>query len=271
MSSQPALSNEDLAGSWQELGVRPGDVLMVHGSLSAFGPVHLGAQGIISSLRTAVGRSGTLVMPAFTPRIADPSPQTSGLCAQTQHGRDAVPDFDATGPSQMGAISEALRKSADTVRSTHPQVSVIAQGPAAAEIVAKQTLGYAVGRQSPFAAVRRLNGRILLLGVGHNRNTFLHHAESLCPLHRRKLRRFPMRVQGERVWIEAPDVADDLDTLFPRVGLEFEELGTTTVGQIGRAHCRLLDADSFVDFAVGRLEHYLRLLPVGAPPPSPAR
>ena len=214
MSHRTALSHEDLVSSWRALGVRAGDVLMVHASLSAFGPVRGGAGEIVDSLRAAIGRSGTLVMPAFTPQIADPMPPGAIPSADAQAKRDAVPYFDPVGPSQMGAVPDALLGSVGTMRSDHPQVSVIAQGPAAAQVVAHQSLGYAVGQQSPFAAVRTLKGRILLLGVGHNRNTFLHHAESLCPSHRRKLRRFPMKIHAERVWIEVPDVADDLDTLF---------------------------------------------------------
>ncbi|MET3806072.1 aminoglycoside 3-N-acetyltransferase [Nakamurella sp. UYEF19] len=249
---------DDLTVGWDALGVHRGDVLMVHASLSAFGVVQDGAQGIVDSIRAAVGRSGTIVVPTFTPQIADPAPEVTGARSlEVRARREAVPVFWSDTPSQMGAVAETLRRSTGTLRSSHPQVSVAAQGPAAAEIIARQSLGYAVGAESPFAAVRRLGGRILLLGVGHNRNTFLHHAESLSILHRHKLRRFPMIIGAERVWVEVPDVADDLDTLFPRIGAEFEELGTSSVSLVGQASCRLLDADSFVRFATPRFGFYL--------------
>jgi aminoglycoside N3'-acetyltransferase len=43
-----------------ELGVRPGDVVMVHASLRAIGPVVGGANTIIRALLDAVGPAGTL-------------------------------------------------------------------------------------------------------------------------------------------------------------------------------------------------------------------
>ena len=77
------------------------------------------------------------------------------------------------------------------------------------KIVSRQSLGFAVGPDSPFGRLYDLGGHILLVGVGHNRNTFLHYAETLTPRPRLKVRRFPQLVDSERVWIETDDVGDD--------------------------------------------------------------
>lgn len=83
---------------------------------------------------------------------------------------------------------------------------------------------------SPFEHRLDLDGHILLIGVGHNRNSFLHHAESLTPKPRLKQRRFPMLVDGERVWWETTDVGDDNDTHFPGIGEGYEyEADVTSV------------------------------------------
>jgi aminoglycoside N3'-acetyltransferase len=143
------------------------------------------------------------------------------------------------------------------VRSSHPQASVTAVGARAQEIVASQSLGFALGRESPFGRLYRLAGHILLVGVGHNRNTFLHHAETLTPNPRLKVRRFPLELDGERIWAETLDVGNDNDTYFPLVGREFDQQNGITPIQVGNAACRLLPARPFVDHAVRRLTELL--------------
>ena len=194
------------------------------------------------------------MVPTFTRRVADPDPGEVGApAASVRARRERVPCFHAGLPSSMGAIPEALRSLPESVRSSHPQASVTAVGARAHEIVASQSLGFALGRDSPFARLHRLGGHIVLLGVGHNRNTFLHHAESLTPNPRLKVRRFPLLLDGERVWVETLDVGNDNDTFFPLVGREFEERHGITPTIVGNAACRLLPARPFVDFAVRRL------------------
>lgn len=139
------LTVDDLAQGWRELGVEKGMALIVHASLSALGPVEGGAAAVVDSLRTAIGSAGTLVMPAFTPQIADPDPtHVVSADASVRERRDAVATFDSDLPGRMGAVAEALRSLPDSVRSTHPQVSVAAVGAQAEFVVAHQTLGFAL-------------------------------------------------------------------------------------------------------------------------------
>ena len=57
-----------LARHLRELGVEPGDVLVVHSSFRAVGPVEGGPTALILALMDAVGPEGTLVMPSMTDR-----------------------------------------------------------------------------------------------------------------------------------------------------------------------------------------------------------
>jgi len=124
-------------------------------------------------------------------------------------------------------------------------------------IVADQPWHFAVGPDSPFGHLLDLGGHILLIGVGHNRNSFLHHAESLTDQPRLKQRRFPMLVDGERVWWETMDVGDDNDTHFHVVGSDFEhESGVKSI-KVGTARIVVLVARPFVAYAVGRLTELL--------------
>jgi aminoglycoside 3-N-acetyltransferase len=256
----------DLVSGFRALGVTDGDALVVHASLSALGDnVPGGAEGVVQSLLGSVGHAGTIVVPTFTTDlITDPFPDVAGVADQrVRDARDAVPLFEQTTPTRMGAVPTAVLARAGRLRSRHPQASVAAIGPAAAEITKTQPLAYALGAHSPFARLYDLNAKILLIGVGHNRNSFLHHAESRIGQHRRKLRRFPHLVDGERVWVEAPDVGDDNGRFFPLLGQEYGSTGGIRTGLVGAAPCQLLSCVPFVDFAARRLGELLGA-PAGA-------
>jgi aminoglycoside 3-N-acetyltransferase len=221
----------------------------------------------VDSLRRAVGHDGTLVVPAFTPQVADPHPEVRGVPDEdVRVRRDEVPLFTSELPSPMGAVAEALRLTPGAVRSRHPQASVAALGARANDIVSWQPLHFAVGRGSPFATLLELGGWILLVGVGHNRNSFLHHAESLIARPRLKQHRFPVLVDGERIWWETLDVGDDNDTHFPVVGRDYESHAGVRPVAVGRARTVLLSAQDFVPFASRRLSELLDEERTGASP-----
>lgn len=58
--------NQKLLFQLNELGILPGDIVLVHSSLSALGFVEGGAQTVIDTLLSAVGPQGTLLMPAHS-------------------------------------------------------------------------------------------------------------------------------------------------------------------------------------------------------------
>ncbi|UKD54645.1 AAC(3) family N-acetyltransferase [Amycolatopsis sp. FU40] len=244
---------EAVCAGLRELGVSGGAVI-VHSSLSAFGEVDGGAEAVVRGLLRA---AGTVVVPAFTPQVADPFPEHAGD-AEADEARARVPLFHEGLATPMGAIPNAVLGWKGSCRSRHPQASVAAVGARAAQVTGRQPLAYAVGRGSPFEWLYRERARILLLGVGHDRNSFLHYAESLVPRHRRKVRRFPYLVDGERVWVRTDDVGDDNGRFFPQVGAEFGETGGVRRGEIGAADCQVMDCVPFVGFARRRLAELLR-------------
>lgn len=254
----PCLGNALLAG-WRRAGVETGMHVIVHSALSSIGPVQGGPGTVVETLQTAVGADGTLVAPAFTPQVADPHPEVRGVPDDDVRARrEHVPLFTPGLPSPMGAVAEALRQAPGAMRSWHPQASVAAVGARAERIVSTQPLHFAVGEGSPFDALYELGGFILLVGVGHNRNSFLHYAESLVAEPRLKQRRFPVLVRGERAWVETLDVGDDGDTHFPVVGREYEEHADITSTPVGHARALLLPVQDFVCFASPRLAELLK-------------
>ena len=215
------------------LGLRPEQTVMVHSSLRKVGYTVGGPVVVIRALLQVLTPQGTLVMPAESPS-----------------NREHLPVFDPrTTPTTMGAIPEAFRTHPGTQRSNHPLVSVSAKGPHAGRITAEHALEFGEGRGTPFQQLYDLDAYTLLLGVGFDRCTSLHYAESLVPRRRTTLSRFPILQDGKRVWVEKPDMAADNGVHFPIVGKRFVEEGHVRSGKVGDAESMLFSTKALVDFA----------------------
>jgi aminoglycoside 3-N-acetyltransferase len=216
---------------------------MVHSSLRKLGFTVGGPAAVIRALLNVLAPQGTLVMPAESPSISD--------C-------HAGAVFDRrTTPTTMGAIPEAFRTYPGTLRSSHPLVSVCANGPHAGTITAEHTLAFSEGRGTPFQKLYDLDACTLLLGVGFNRCTSLHYAESLVSRRRTTVSRFPVMQDGRRVWVEKPDMAADDGVHFPIVGRRFVEDGQVDIGRVGGAESMLFSTRALVDFAAAYFQEAL--------------
>lgn len=60
-----AVAKQDIVDGLLDLGVKSGDELEVHSSLSSFGMVDGGAESVISALKEVVGKNGSIFMPAL--------------------------------------------------------------------------------------------------------------------------------------------------------------------------------------------------------------
>jgi aminoglycoside 3-N-acetyltransferase len=232
-----------LAADFVQLGLRAGAIVMVHSSLGRIGWTDGGPETVIEALLEVLGPEGTLVMPAESPQLAEP-------------GNKHVFDPRTT-PTTMGAIPEAFRSFPGTQRSNHPLVSVCANGSCAQQITAEHALEFCEGRGTPFERLYELNAWTLLIGVGFDRCTSLHFAESMVPGRRTTISRFPMIEKGVRVWVEKPDMANDNGTHFPIVGQRFGEPGQVRRGKVGNADALFFSTRALVDFAEGYFREVL--------------
>jgi aminoglycoside 3-N-acetyltransferase len=155
------LSVAQVADQLRTLGVREGDVLVVHTAFRAVRPVEGGPLGLIAALQAALGPAGTLVMPTMT-------------------DGETVFDPRSTPTQDMGITAELFWRQPGVLRSTHPGGSFAAAGPHAEWICAPQPLSPPHGHDSPVGRVYDLDGQVLLLGVTHSENTTLHLAEALA-------------------------------------------------------------------------------------------
>ena len=248
------ISRTALVDDLRAIGIGVGDVVLLHSSLSSLGHVDGGAPTVIDAFRSVLGDHGTLVTPAFSGSVKDPlrDVPVGSADAEVWAVRDAVPLFDAaTTPTETGAIPTAVLSHSYGVRSSHPQASVAAVGHHADLICRDQPLSFALGANSPFSRLVELDATIVLLGVGHNRSSMLHHVESLLDenIRRHWIRRFPYLVGGERVWLEARDVGADNGVHFPAVGEAFAASATShRRGNVGTAVAEAFSCREYVEF-----------------------
>lgn len=235
-----------------KLGLRPGMTVMVHSSLGQVGWTVGGPVTVIRALIGILGRDGTLVMPAESPYVSDPSDWNDARVKEEWHEtiREHLPVFDPqTTPTTMGAIPESFRTYPGTARSNHPLVSVCANGRLAEKITAEHSLSFCEGRGTPFEKLYDFDGYTLLLGVSFNRCTSLHYAESLVPERRTTTHRYPLMIDGQRMWVENEDMANDDGVHFPIVGEQFVATNSVCRGYVGEADSMFFSTRKLVDFA----------------------
>lgn len=246
---------ESLSRELHRLGLKAGDIVLVHTSLSALGWVNGGPVAVIQALLRAVGDEGTLVMPTHSSQMTDPQEWTSPPVPKSwiQTIRDTMPAYDPrfTPTREMGQVAEVFRSYPGVIRSAHPSASFTALGPCAAEIMRNHQLEDPLGPGSPLGALFTLGSKSLLIGVDFDKCTALHYAEHLVWPDRPKVKQgAPLMINGQRQWIEfeTPELKDS-DTFIP-VGATGLESGIVTTGTLGEGQAKLVDMRALVEIAV---------------------
>lgn len=254
--SRAPVTADRLQAELRALGVKEGDLLMVHCALSSLGWVNGGAVAVIDALIRAVGPTGTLVMPAHSGDISDPAnwraPAVPPAWVDTLRHTMPAYDLRVSPTRNMGRVAELFRTWPGAVRSGHPATSFAALGPLAAEITQRHDLDDPLGTGSPLGALYRRDARVLLIGVSFDRCTALHLAEALAFPRRPIVHEgAPLLVDGERRWVafDVPETMDD--ELFLPVGASFVAAGKATIEALGEGRSILFGMRDMVDHAVG--------------------
>ncbi|MBQ0065245.1 MAG: AAC(3) family N-acetyltransferase [Firmicutes bacterium] len=248
LNSEKPYSKKDIVQDLKKLGLKQGDVVLVHSSLSKIGWVIGREISIIQALLEVVGPEGTIVMPSHSTGNSMPD-----YWQEPQVPRDwldfikeNMPSFDpAYAPTRnMGRIADAFYRYPGTIRSNHPQVSFSANGKCAKEITENHSLSFGLGKHSPLQKLYDLDAKILLLGVGYEVCTAMHLAESKQPY-------ILTETQGSSLksgWTEFEEIVYD-DSDFAWIGLDFEKEKSVNQGFIGQAYSRVFSLPEVVDFA----------------------
>lgn len=243
------ITKEDLIHQFLSIGLRAGDHLLVHSSLSKIGYVENGPQDVVEALLEIVGPGGNLLMPN--------SPNAEYQLSYIQN----VDYFDvANSPSKLGVISEYFRLLPNAIRSAHPTEPVSCIGPDARyytqEHFGEQT---PYTSKSPFYRISEMGGKILYLGVSFdNAGTNLHTLEDAVdnfkfPVYYSEI--FDVKVRfmdGNEAMMKTkvhnPEQSKKrkCDGLIPL----FEQKGILQKVQIGKAKALLVDAKGLLQVMV---------------------
>ena len=251
------ITTKTLVSDLKQLGVQPGQTLLVHTSMKALGGHILGdAPAVVDALMEAITPEGTLVMPTNSTNNTDPATwgRNPFSPAQWDMIRAEMPPYRAeiTPSNRMGAINECFRTYPGVRRSSHPAFSFAAWGKQAAFVTADQALNNSVAEQSPIGRVYDLDGWIMLLGVGYERNTSLHLADYRAdyPFKESEENGSAMLVNGRRQWVTYHDEAIGMAD-FAEIGASFErETDEVLIGKVAEATVRLMRQRALVDYAV---------------------
>jgi aminoglycoside 3-N-acetyltransferase len=164
---------QDIMEAFAKVGVKKGQTIMVHTSLSQLGFVCGGAEIIIEALLESVGEEGTIMMPTQSWKNLDPSTGVHWEEPEEwwQIIRDNWPAYrkEITPTNTMGAVAEMFRKWPGAVRSDHPARSVAAYGKNAEFLTKNHDLSNIFGEGSPISKLYELDGYVLLIGVGYDK------------------------------------------------------------------------------------------------------
>lgn len=259
MEERKLVLKKDILKALQSVGLGEGQTVMVHTSLSSLGFVCGGAQVIIEALLETVGNQGTIMMPTQSWKNLDPETGVHWEVPQEwwQTIRDNWPAYDKriTPTNTMGAVAEMFRSWQGAYRSDHPARSVAAVGKYAEYLTKNHDLSNIFGEGSPIGKLYELDGYVLLIGVGYDKNTSIHLADVRAdyPGKHNVTEHSAVLENGVRVWKAYDTLYVDGED-FTEIGDAFERLHKVNKTTLGKAEIRLMKQRELVDFAVDWIE-----------------
>lgn len=251
----------DLIKGLKDVGVKKGQSIMVHTSLKSLGFVCGGAQIVIEALLECVGNEGTIMMPTQSWKNLDPEDGVHWEEPKEwwQAIRDNWPayDKDITPTNTMGQVAEMFRKWPGAKRSDHPARSVAALGKYAEYLTENHDLSNIFGEESPIGKLYKLDGYVLLIGVGYDKNTSIHLADVRAeyPGKHNVNESSAMMIDGKRKWVTYNTLAVDGED-FVDIGKDFEISNKVNKVKVGNGEICFMKQRDIVDFAVEWIEKY---------------
>ncbi|MDQ3262776.1 MAG: AAC(3) family N-acetyltransferase [Myxococcota bacterium] len=262
----------NLTQDLRALGVRPGDLVMLHASLRKLGlarsqGVSEGSDLLLNAVEEAVGEAGTVLMVLGTDYPMDwinlkPVEQRAALLAGT-------PCFDflnAPVLPEVGYLAEAFRRRPGTLVSQNPSGRFGARGRKAEALLRDQPWNDYYGPGSPLHRLCEWGGRILRLGAQPDTVTALHYAEYVANMPVKSRTRWDYVIEGSEgprhVWTECLNDSEgiaswDGDDYFAQILKEYLATQPALCGRVGDAEAELLDAAHLVHFGAKWMERHL--------------
>lgn len=216
------LNQSAIANGLRELGLKNGDIVLLHSSLISLGKVNGGPAAVVDAFLDVIGAEGTLLVPVFG---------ALGILTDEVKNRPGA----VISPCPVGTLA-AIGKDAEELCRDHWKAET------------------AHGNDTPYTRLAEKGGFICLLGVDQDRNTTLHSVEALLELpYMNTATRTFKTPDGEEVtksWKFYPGPHRDF------IGLDAMLTPAMTRGRIGNAEVRLINAQKMYDIAmnIGNLD-----------------
>ncbi len=241
------VTREDIFKMLEAGGVQADDTVTIHASLRAVGEIEGGADGLIDGICAYLSR-GHFLVPTHT----------WGVC----NAKSPFYNVKETIPN-IGTLARVAAARPDGVRSLHPTHSLTVFGKDAWEMIrgeeASKTPCPPGGLLDSLYARR---GKILLVGVGHERNTYLHAVDERFGIKNRlNSESFTItlldhegkehRIEGYRGH-KTVGLPICCAAYYPNYEPAFDAYGAVTYTSLGNAEVRVCDAEKMTDI-VGEL------------------
>lgn len=228
-------NRETLKNDLEKMGLHPTDAVMIHSSLKAIGPVEGGADTVIDALMDYF-KEGLLMMPTHT----------------WKQMSEEYNVFDSkTEPGCVGILPNIFRTKPGVVRSLHPTHSMAVYGVGAEEYIqGEENLKTPCAPEGCWGRLRDINAKILLIGVTHARNTYIHSIEESFDVPERftagtidfQVKMPDGHLKKVSVYRHYNRHTEHISESYDKMLEGYFETGAARKGKLGDAECILCDA-----------------------------
>ena len=165
MNSKIANYNkQQLKGQLESMGLKGDETILIHSSMKAIGVVDGGADTVLDAWMEYF-KDGLLLLPTHTWKTVN---------------ADNPVYNPYTTPSCVGLLTNMFMKRDGVIRSLHPTHSMSGYGKNAAEYLAGEEYNNTPCTPGGcYDRLKEVGGKVLLVGVGHERNTYIHSVEEV--------------------------------------------------------------------------------------------
>lgn len=236
------LTKNDIINFLENIDVKHDDTVLIHTSLKAIGELNDGADMLIDAFCEYL-HDGLFIIPTHTwDKVVPEAP---------------FYDVKTTIPC-IGALPSIAVKRKDGVRSLHPTHSVVAFGKRAREFVKNEEVSASPAPNGGcWSRLYDEHAKILLIGVGHDKNTYFHAVDELLDIpNRLSESTYSITIEDEngKNYITPPfhthltkGLSCCCSEFYPNYKKPLEELGAVTYSKLGNATVYCCDAVKCAD------------------------
>lgn len=219
----------------KNFGILPQDKVTMHISLKAVGEIENGAEGLLDALREYLSE-GLLIIPTHT---------WMGITERPYYSPEET-------KSCIGVLPNIAAFHPDAVRSYHPTHSVAVFGKQAADYVAlEKTYTTPEPSDNCLSRLCEEHGKILLVGVGFENNTYIHSVEEKLEIPNRIGDEiFHIKIKGRDGNLQEIEfrghavegLTCSISSFYPLLEKPFFHMGALSYGSLGNAKVICCDA-----------------------------